>query len=131
MTDKLVILFNDQPVVEYDRGMRLPGHQRQYLDRMDSDMDQGIELAGQAIAEPDALERAKFVAMHLAQALVDEHDAMIAAACAYLASRLPDLKKLKVMQQGEDLMLDLVFEQETESQVMVQFDPTMYDKQKH
>lgn len=131
MADKLVILFNDQAVVEYDRGMRLPGHQRQYLDKMDSDMDLGIELGGQTIAKPDALERAKFVAMHLAQALVDEHDAMIAAACAYLANRLPDLKKLKVIQQGEDLMLDLVFEQEPENQVMVQFDPAMHGKQKH
>lgn len=131
MEDKLEILFNGQAVVEYDRGMRLPGHQRQYLDKMDTDMDAGIDLAGEAIAQPDGVQRAKFVAMHLAQALMDEHDAMIAAGCAYLASRLPELKQVKVMQQGEELMLDLVFEPESENQVMVQFDSGMLDKQKH
>lgn len=123
MSDKLVILFNGQAVVEYDRAVRLPGHQRQYLERMDSDMDGGIDLAGEMIAEPDAVQRAKFVAMHMAQALIDEHDAMIAAGCAYLASRLPELKQVKVVQQGEDLMLDLVFDQALDNQVAVQFDP--------
>lgn len=125
MSDKLVILFNGQAVVEYDRAVRLPGHQRQYLDRMDSDMDCGIDLAGETIAEPDAVQRAKFVAMHMAQALIDEHDAMIAAGCAYLASRLPDLKQVKVVQQDEDLMLDLVFDQALDNQVAVQFDPSI------
>lgn len=129
MNDKLVVLFNGQAVVEYDRSMRLPGHQRQYLDKMDSDMDGGIDLAGEAIADPDAVQRAKFVAMHMAQALLDEHDAMIAASCAYLASRLPELKQVKVVQQNEDLMLDLVFDQALENQVVVQFDSSTLTKQ--
>jgi hypothetical protein len=131
MNDKLVILFNGQAVVEYDRNVRLPGHQRQYLDKMDTDMDAGIELAGEAIAKPDAVQRAKFVAMHMVQALIDEHDAMIAAACAYLANRLPDLKQVKAVQQDEDLVLDLIFDQVADNQVVVQFDPTTIGKQKH
>jgi len=131
MNDKLVILFNGQAVVEYDRNVRLPGHQRQYLDKMDNDMDDGIELAGEAITEPDAVQRAKFVAMHMVQALIDEHDAMIAAACAYLANRLPELKQVKVVEQGDNLMLDLIFDQVADNQVVVQFDPTTISKQKH
>ncbi|MBI1422567.1 MAG: hypothetical protein GC149_03800 [Gammaproteobacteria bacterium] len=131
MSDKLVVLLNGQSVVEYDRAKRLPGHQRQYLEKMDSDMDSGIELNGESIAEPDATQRAKFVAMHMVQALLDEHDAMIAAGCAYLANRLPDLKQVKVVQEGEDLMLDLVFTDAPENQVMVQFDPSHLRKQQH
>lgn len=131
MSDKLVVLLNGQAVVEYDRNKRLPGHQRQYLDRMDADMDAGIELAGESIDEPDAVQRAKFVAMHMANALLDEHDAMIAAACAYLATRLPELKQVKVVQQGEDLMLDLIFDQAFDNQVVVQFDPSTTRKQTH
>ena len=131
MNDKLVILFNGQAVVEYDRSTRLPGHQRQYLDTMDSDMDVGIDLAGEAIAVPDGVQRAKFVAMHLAQALIDEHDAMIAAGCAYLATRLPDLKQVKIIQQGEELMLDLIFDQTPENQVVVEFDSSTLSKQRH
>lgn len=131
MNDKLVVLFNGQAVVEYDRAKRLPGHQRQYLDKMDSDMDHGIDLAGESIDTPDAVQRAKFVAMHMVQALMEEHDGMIAAACAYLANRLPDLKQVKVIQQDEDLMLDLIFDQASENQVVVQFDPTNTRYQKH
>ena len=131
MSDKLVVLLNGQSVVEYDRAKRLPGHQRQYLDKMDSDMDSGIELNGESIAEPDATQRAKFVAMHMVQALLDEHDAMIAAGCAYLANRLPDLKQVKVVQEGEDLMLDLIFTDALENQVMVQFDSSHKRKQQH
>jgi hypothetical protein len=130
MNDKLVVLFNGQAVVEYDRGKRLPGHQRQYLDRMDADMDAGIDLNGEAIDAPDAVQRAKFVAMHMVQALLDEHDAMIAAGCAYLANRLPELKQVKVVQQGEDLMLDLIFDQAHDNQVVVSFEPGMR-KQQH
>jgi hypothetical protein len=131
MSDKLVILFNGQAAVEYDRSKRLPGHQREYLDKMDSDMDTGIELAGETIDEPDAIQRAKFVAMHVVQALMDDHDGMIAAGCAYLASRLPDLKQVKAIQQDENLLLDLIFEQVNENQVQVQFDPTSISKKKH
>lgn len=131
MSDKLVILFNGQAVVEYDRSVRLPGHQREFLDKMDVDMDTGIELAGEAVATPDAVQRAKFVAMHLVQALIDEHDAMIAAGCAYLANRLPDLKQVKAVVQDADVMLDLVFDQTVDNQVVVQLDPTMTTKLKH
>lgn len=131
MEDKLTILFNDQTVIEYDRKVRLPGHQRQYLDKMDADMDAGIDLAGEKIAAPDDTQRAKFVAMHLAQALMDEQDSLIAATCAYLANRLPELKQVKIVQQGEELMLDLVFDQGQENQVMVNFDPGLTGKLKH
>ena len=131
MSDKLVILFNGQATVEYDRSKRLPGHQREYLDKMDSDMDAGFELSGEVIDAPDSVQRAKFVAMHLVQALMDEHDGMVAAGCAYLANRLPDLKQVKVVQQGEDLLLDLIFDQENDNQVIVQFDTTTLSKQKH
>jgi hypothetical protein len=131
MSDKLVIMFNGQATVEYDRSKRLPGHQRQYLDKMDSDMDAGIDLAGDRIDSPDAIQRAKFVAMHLVQALMDEQDGMIAAGCAYLAIRLPDLKQVKVIQQDEDLVLDLIFNPAAENQVVVQFDAHSFNKQKH
>lgn len=131
MSNKLEILFNGQSTVEYDRNKRLPGRQRQYLDMMDNDMDAGIDLAGESITKPDAVQRAKFVAMHLAQALIDEHDAMIAAACAYLAIRLPDLKQVKIVQQDDDLMLDMVFDKPAENQVVVQFDPSPLSKSRH
>jgi hypothetical protein len=122
---KLVVTLNGQAMVEYDRNKRLPGHQRQFLDRMDGDMDQGFELAGQWYEEPDQTARAKFVAMHLVQALVRDDDSTVAATCAYLATRLPQLKQVKAIEQGEEFYLDLIFDRELKNQVSVQFDPGM------
>lgn len=121
--NKLVVTLNGQAVVEYDRNKRLPGHQRQFLDRMDEDMDKGVELAGEWCAQPDQTQRAQYVAMHLVQALQKDEDQVIAAACAYLANRLPDLKQVKAIEQGEEFFMDLIFDREFKNQVNVSFDP--------
>lgn len=131
MSEKLVIVFNGQSVVEYDRNKRLPGHQRQFLDKMDSDMDQGIELMNEKIVKPDNVQRAQFVAMHLVQSLLQEDDAMIAASCAYLASRLPDLKQVKANEQGDMISFHLVFDEPLNNQVSVQFDPGQRKNTEH
>ena len=127
---KLVVVFNGQSVVEYDRNISLPGQQREYLDRMDESMDNGIDLNGEYIAEPDAQQRAKFVAMQLVHALIDSKDPMIAAMCAYLASRLPTLQQVKAEEQDEHISLELVFTEDT-SQVPVTFSPTLSNMKKH
>lgn len=131
MSEKLVIVLNGQSVVEYDRNKRLPGHQRQFLDKMDSDMDQGIELMNEKIVKPDNVQRAQFVAMHLVQSLLQEDDAMIAASCAYLASRLPDLKQVKANEQGDMISFHLVFDEPLNNQVSVQFDPGQRKNTEH
>lgn len=128
---KLVVVFNGQSVIEYDRNIRLPGQQRDYLDRMDDDMDDGIDLNGEHVAEPDSQQRAKFVAMQLVHALIESKDPMIAATCAYLASRLPALKQVKAEEQGEHLSLELVFTDDVTTQVPVTFSPTLTNIKKH
>lgn len=125
MSSKLVVVINGQAVIEYDRNKRLPGHQREFLEKMDMDMQQGIEINGEQIPNPDPKSRAKYVAIHLINAIVNEQDGMIAAACAYLASRLPELKQIKVNEQNEAFSFDLVFDQEYNSAVNVQFDSSI------
>jgi hypothetical protein len=61
----------------------------------------------------------------LINAVVNEHDGMIAASCAYLANRLPELKQIKVNEQNEEFSFDLVFDQEYNSAVNVQFDSSV------
>jgi len=124
MSIKLIVALNGQDVVEYDRDVRLPGHQRQFLDKMDMDMDKGLEMNGQFSAKPDLGIRAQYIAMHLVQAVLKDNEAMIAAMCAYLATRIPDLKKVKAEEQGENISIDLVFDEEDNNKkVAVQFDP--------
>ena len=89
MNSKLVVVLNGQPVIEYDRSRRLPGHQRQFLDKMDLDMEAGINLAGEQIVSPDMAQRSKYIAMHLVNAILDDNDAKISAMCAWLDQAMP------------------------------------------
>lgn len=127
---KLMVVLNGQPVIEYDRNKRLPGQQREYLDRMDADMARGIDINGSRIATPDAQQRARFVAIQLVHAVINDNDPMIAAMCAYLATRLPELKQVKADEQGEQISLELIFT-DTAAQVPVIFTPTLPKSTKH
>jgi len=128
---KLVVVFNGQSVIEYDRNRRLPGQQREYLDRMDDDMAAGIDLNGEPIMNPDSQQRAKFVAMQLIHAVINDNDPMIAAMSAYLAIRLPALQQVKAEEHGEHFSLELVFTDSTTTQVPVTFSPTLPKSKTH
>ncbi len=95
MSDILAVVINGQAVIEYDRSQSLPAHQRTFLDKMDGDMDEGISLGGEFVADPEQVQRAQFVAINLIHALKSDNDALAAASCAYLASRFPQLKQLR------------------------------------
>lgn len=110
---------NGQPQIDYDRSKSLSDKQQEYLEKMDEGMDAGITLAGETIKEPDLLQRAKFVAGYLSQALFDDNEQMIAASTAWLATRLPDLKQIKIAQDGEQISIDLVFDETRQNQVKV------------
>jgi len=120
MSNSLVVLVNGESQLEYDRTKALPPKQLEFLDIMDEKMSKGISLNGSTIAAPDTVQRAQFVSMQLIAALIDSNDQLIAASCAYLANRLPDLKQLKV---DEDFNFDLVFDQEYKNKVQVAFNP--------
>ena len=59
----LEVVVNGETVLSFDHNSRAPGHQRQFLDSMDLDMDEGIEMGGEQIASPDDMQRAKYVSM--------------------------------------------------------------------
>jgi len=128
MSNKLIVVLNGQPVIEYDRNIRLPGHQRSFLDKMDMDMDKGISINGQSTTSPDLGVRSQYIAMHLIQAIQNDNEAMISAMCAYLANRIPDLKKVVADEHGENISIDLVFNEEDNNKVAVQFDPNLMSK---
>lgn len=111
---------NGQPQIDYDRSKPLSDKQQEYLAKMDEGMDAGISLGGEELKEPDLLQRAKFVAGYLSQALFDDNEQMIAASTAWLAIRLPDLKQVKIVQDGEQISIDLVFDETRENQVKVE-----------
>ncbi len=123
MSENLVVLLNGEALIEYDRTKDLPEKQRQYLDRMDRQMDDGITLGDERIDNPDQQQRAQFVALTLVNALQQDNEAVIAAMNSYLAIRLPDLKQVKadIDQNSRRVMFDLIFDQEHKNQVKVSF----------
>jgi len=121
----LTIVIDGQPHLEYDRGNSLPERQMAYLDRMDQKMDDGIVLGGSAVESPDRLQRARFVALHLLEAMQDADDGLIAASCAYLANRLPELHQVKASLTGDAVSAELVFDEPYKKEVAVEFSPRL------
>jgi hypothetical protein len=86
-------------------------------------MQTGFRLGGIAVARPDKLQRAQFVAIQVIEALQAGNDAMIAAGCAYLASRLPDLTQVIARLTDGGFAAELVFNQPYVKEVAVDFTP--------
>lgn len=110
MTNIFVLTINDEKIIEYDRQQRLPGKQREFLEKMDLDMDAGVNIGDTTVHEPDQLCRVQYVTMHLIRAIDTNDEHMKSAMCAYLATRSPDLNKIIVKQQGEDVEVEFVFD---------------------
>lgn len=123
MSDSMVVLVNGEALFEYDRTKPLPENQRQYLERMDKQMDDGVKLGNETIANPDQQQRAQFVAFTLITAIQEDNEAVIAAMNSYLAVRFPDLKQVKADtdESSGKVMFDLIFDQEHKNQVKVSF----------
>ncbi len=119
----LTVLIDNQSQLEFDRNKVLPDNQLAYLDRMDVQMDAGVRLGGVRVEQPDLLQRAQFVAVHLIEALQQGNEALIAASCAWLAQRLPDLKQVKTSMLDDGFSVDLVFDEPYATETIVEFVP--------
>ena len=126
MSDRLVVVLDGAAQIEYDRTRSLTEQQRAYLDRMDREMDSGIQLDGQLVTQPDPAQRQRYVAMQLAQALLADQEQRIAATCSWLADRLPDLKQVRISQQPNGSVgIELVFDKPYREEVKVEFSPNL------
>jgi hypothetical protein len=127
MSKVMAVLLNGTAQIEYNREIALPAKQRDYLDRMDKDMDEGIQLGNRYIEVPDQTQRAQFIALHLVQSLLVDNEQHIAASCAYLADRLPDLKQIKAVTKPDGAIgIDLIFTEDYKNQIKVEFMPPGY-----
>jgi len=124
MSKLMAVLLNGIAQIEYDRGKPLPDYQGAYLDKMDRKMnEQGIAIDGRVITGPDLGQKAQFVAANLAHAINTDDEAQAAAMCTWLAVRLPDLKQIKIRQQGDELSIELDYERDYVKQYPLQFTP--------
>jgi hypothetical protein len=121
MSSIFAVLINGVPELEFDRNTPLPEKQNQFLDVMDKELGAQIVIGDKVITNPDLHERAQFVAINLINALKSGDDGLSAAMCSYLAVRIPDLKKVMIDDQGEQVVIDLVFDEDYVKQVNVEF----------
>lgn len=111
---KLHIIINDAVILEYDRSKPVPGKQRQYLDQMDTTMDQGINLGEDDIETPNTLQRAQYIANSLINALFKEDYNLGIAMCTYLALRIPDLQQVKAIGERNEISVEFIFDRSLE-----------------
>lgn len=121
MSSIFAVLVNNVPELEYDRNKELSDKQQHFLDVMEKELSTQLVLGEQVIKNPDAHERAQFVAINLINALKNGNDGLAAAMCSYLALRVEDLKMLKVEDTGDQVVMDLVFDEDYVKQVNVEF----------
>lgn len=118
----LAIVVNDQLTLQFDRDKPLLEQHQHYLDRLDAKFDQGIELQGEHLPNPDIEQRSKFMALSLMEGIMYQEDNKAAASMAWLATRLPDLKQLVAVIDKDGTQFELIFDREYQPQVEVNFD---------
>lgn len=127
MSDKVGFLMGDQEVLTYDRSQDLPEQQRNYIDKMDEHMDEGFDLAGSFIKQPDLDQKTKFVALNLVYALQKEDDQTAIMMFTYLVNRMPDLKQAKAkVQEGETgtkIGVEFIFDEVKSPGQKIEFHP--------
>jgi len=107
---KLTVFINDENVYEFNRELSLIDEQLAFLEKMDSDMDNGIKVNGELLASPNKQQRATFVAMNLIKALQQENEAIITASCTYLINRFSELLEVHANDYGKTIKIELVEE---------------------
>lgn len=123
MSDVMAVLINDVAQLEFDRNKVLSDYQQTYLDAMDTKMDEGIDIDGKNIQSPELNQKIQFVAANMLSAMKSNDEGMTSALCTYLATRLPDLKQIKIKEEGESVSMDLVFDEDYKGQVSVNLTP--------
>ena len=121
MGNMMAVFLNGIAQLEYNREQLLPDHQAAYLDKMDSKMDEGIDVGGETVENPDLNQRTQFAAANLVHALKTDNESMAAAMCSYLAIRLPELKQVRIEDASGEISIELVFDKEYSKQVAVEF----------
>ncbi len=119
---KLAIVVNEQLTLEYDRNRELEEEQREYLEKLDAKFDQGIELQGEQIDQPDIQQRARYMTLSMMEGIIYREDAKAAVSVAWLATRLPDLKQVIAVVDTEGTQFELVFDREYQPHAVVHFD---------
>lgn len=114
MSDKVGFHLDGQEVLTYDRSQALPDQQREYLNALDDQLEEGFILSDQQIDKPNLQQKTQFIALNLVNALTKEDDNTAIIMFTYLVNRMPELKqakaKIKETDSGQKIGVEFVFD---------------------
>lgn len=107
MAGELVIYRNGAMAYAFDKREGLARMQFAYVQRMDADMDRGINLDGERILSPDQTQRMRFVIGQLLEAVSINDSRAISMLCRWLAQHVPTLDVIRIEDDGDDYRVEL------------------------
>lgn len=107
MGDELAIYRNGEKAYAFDKREGLARMQFAYVQRMDAEMDRGIELDGERILSPDAAQRTRFVLGQLLDAVSINDSRGIAMLCRWLVQHVPTLAAIRIEDDGDEYRVEL------------------------
>lgn len=118
---KFIVSLNSKKVLEFTRDHQLNDKQHKDLKKLDQKLNSGITIAGKFIRSPNVNDKNIFIASNLVTALDTGNDSIAAISCAYLATRHPDLKQLKISTTEDQISIQLIFDKEFTEQIPIKF----------
>lgn len=92
-------------VDEYSMNINLPDDflstSHEIFDRLDREMDQGIQLGRQWVKNPDQTQRCQMAANKLLTALETDNESLAMISAGYIISRLPGVRGVTIDNSGE------------------------------
>lgn len=127
MSNIVGFLLDGQEVLTYDRSQTLPDKQREYLDILDKQMDEGFILSDQKVNKPSLQQKTQFIALNLVNTLLKEDDNTAIIMFTYLVNRMPELKqakaKTKDSESGQQVGVEFIFDEIKAEGQKIEFKP--------
>jgi len=108
MQNLIKLVINDNEVLQYDKNVKLPDNQNEYLKNMDIKMDQGIILGNQNVTQPEQLQKAQFVTLNMLSFLDNNQEQEAIAMFSYLVNYMSELKQVKVLGKPGNYKIEFV-----------------------
>lgn len=102
-----VVNLNNQMIYKY-KETRIPGRLLRHLDRMEKDMQNGINLGGQWVESPSELQKHQYVALVLFDSLQNNNSNLVNITSAYLLDRKKSLSQINITQHEDQFALNLI-----------------------
>ena len=81
----------------------------EFYDKMDQDMDKGWQMSRDWIESPDLEQRCQIVGDKMLTAMHNDNEEYMVLLSAYVLSRMPGIRMLRIDTNGEMLETELVF----------------------